>query len=268
MDLHLILVRKLKEAYKRTIKNPKVEVHFSRKGYQGGGFGDKTVEVDAQEELPELPEQLASKFLYFLQSARQLTKSALEQVPDSEAENQEASFWKRCSLPGEVCRCSGLVRLAIGPLGAGADMVAFTPATAVAGIIFCNRSSFPKAPQASVTQNNKNKSSSIDQRWCDCLPEHPAASDFRAHLALLDREFAGIFCEVDTGCSEELVSMPLSTSKPYSGAPVKATDEPVTSDRKSQLSIQYLVVVVAVVIGLVFLSWVVCRYIGHGTVQD
>mmetsp|Transcript_60559 Transcript_60559/g.144295 ORF Transcript_60559/g.144295 Transcript_60559/m.144295 type:complete len:1100 (-) Transcript_60559:178-3477(-) len=255
MDLHFLLVRKLKNAYLRNVKNPKVDVRITKRAQDD--FASKVVEVDPEEEPPELPEHISSKLLYYLQSARQLTKNSLEQLPHN---TEAASFWKPCGDLLGACVCTGLARLAVQ---GASSAIAFTPSIAVSDVIFCHNSSFPQA----VLEDGARRLQDSDS-WCECLSlDATGPSDVRTHLALLHREFADVFCEGSGGCSEARVSLPLAPAPPVDmRSPFKATDA-VAESPKSKLTIKWFIIGISSALGIIFLSFVSYRLRYHGAIH-
>jgi len=255
MDLHFLLVRKLKNAYLRTVKNPKVDVRITKRAQDD--FASKVVEVDPEEEPPELPEHISSKLLYYLQSARQLTKNSLEQLPHN---TEAASFWKPCGELLGACVCTGLARLAVQ---GASSAIAFTPSIAVSDVIFCHNSSFPQVVWEDGVRGFRDSDS-----WCECLSlEAAGPSDVRTHLALLHREFADVFCEGNGGCSEARVSLPLAPAPPVEmESPFKATDA-VAEGPKSKLTVKWFIIGISSALGIIFLSFVSYRLRYHGAIH-
>ncbi|CAE7230286.1 unnamed protein product [Symbiodinium sp. CCMP2592] len=242
-------------AYLRTVKNPKVDVRITKRAQDN--FASKVVEVDPEEEPPELPEHISSKLLYYLQSARQLTKNSLEQMPHN---TEAASFWKPCGELLGACLCTGLARLAVQ---GASSAIAFTPSIAVSDVIFCHNSSFPQVVWEDGVRGFPDSDS-----WCECLSlDATGPSDVRTHLALLHREFADVFCEGNGGCSEARVSLPLAPAPPVDmESPFKATDA-VAESPKSKLTVKWFIIGISSALGIIFLSFVSYRLRYHGAIH-
>ncbi|CAE7233571.1 unnamed protein product [Symbiodinium natans] len=209
--------------------------------------------IVCMEEPPELPEEISSKLLYYLQSARQLTKNAMEQMPyDGEA----ASFWKPCGNLLKACECNGLARFATQ---GGWGSIAFSPSIPVSDVVFCHNSSFPQVTFGEEKISDPTELI-VSDSWCECLSMDTAGPhDVRTHLALLHREFADVFCEGNGDCLEAKVSLPLAPAPPAEmESPFKAADA-IPESPRSRLAIKWFIIGIAGALGIAFLSFISYR---------
>lgn len=244
MDLQLLLVSALKDLYMETSTRSETDVQVDKdKQSQHAQKKSTKLQMDFLEELPQLHEPIGAKLLYFLQRARQKTKSVLETVPTDEAEE-----WHPCAMLGETCRCNGMARLAVG---ADNGTLAVSSVRAVATATNCLEGIFKvEALESGDPPRTK--------RWCECLAAGSVVDgQLRSHVQLLLREFADVFCEDFETCNSPRVRL-LQVDKSET-SPNKRQGEGAADDESSGKHGRYILMAGGTVLILIaFLGVGIC----------
>lgn len=116
---------------------------------------------------PGLPSEVASNAFFHLTQLSRAAEAASERVGDTRS-------WEACSVEGEACACTGLVRFGVEH--------SWSAALPVTASVRCAAEAFGD-PKPQTTKR------------CECLPARPQAQDLlSAHLASLRLDLSEVFC--------------------------------------------------------------------------